>query len=108
MFWWRDIDDLYRRGPSGNDRGHLFAFAMPSFLLGYWCPISLCSGGDDSGDDDDIDVLGGHGDRDSGDGVDGDSSKLAEPIKEVMANFEVAESKITPLVADYIHIIHII
>ena len=59
-------------------------------------------------DGDDVNVLGGHGDRDSGDGVDGDSSKLAEPIKEVLANFEVAESKITPLVADYIHIIHII
>ena len=65
------------------------------------------SGDDDSGDDDDVDVLGGHGDRDSGDG-DGVDGKLAEPIKEVLANFEVAESKITPLVADYIHIIHII
>ena len=70
------------------------------------------SGDDDSGDGDGDgdDIVGGHGhgDRDSGDGVDGDSSKLAEPIKEVLANFEVAESKITPLVADYIHIIHII
>ena len=37
--------------------------------------------GDGDGDGDNIvDVLGGHGDRYSGDGVDGDSGKLAEPI----------------------------
>ena len=39
--------------------------------------------GDCHGDGDDIvDVFGGHGygNRDSGDGVDGDSDKLAEPI----------------------------
>ena len=36
---------------------------------------------DGDGDGDNIvDVLGGHGDRYSGDGVDGDSGKLAEPI----------------------------
>ena len=58
-------------------------------------------------DGDDVNVLGGHGDRDSGDG-DGVDGKLAEPIKEVLANFEVAGSKITPLVmvADYDYIIH--
>ena len=79
------------------------------------CLIFLLLGGhgdEDSGDGDNVDrdgddvnVLGGHGDRDSGDG-DGVDGKLAEPIKEVLANFEVAESKITPLVADYNYIIY--
>ena len=67
-----------------------------------------------------LDLLCSHGDRDSGDGDgdgdsddivdgygdgDGDSGKVAEPILELLATFDVAESKITPQIADYNHII---
>ena len=54
---------------------------MLHFLGGHGVLNSSDGDGDGDGDGDNVvDVLGGHGDRYSGDFVDGDSGKLAEPV----------------------------